>query len=231
MVLSYPKSIDREKIKAYAPLIISAFIITLAAIVFKQNFVRTLPLYVSLFVGMLQARASRFSYLVGGLNCVLYTVVYISLGLYASAASALLFSCPIQLITFVSWSKHSYKHSTEFKSLSTFKWLLIGIVFSVGFVIVNFVLSATYSSYRFLDNSASILGLIVSLLSMLSYREYSWLMLVTGSLNIVLYLNMSFDNPAQITFLIYGMYSMFCIIRQFFSVQKLYTEQKNAEEI
>lgn len=231
MVLSYPKSIDREKIKAYAPLIISAFIITLAAIVFKQNFVRTLPLYVSLFVGMLQARASRFSYLVGGLNCVLYTIVYISLGLYASAASALLFSCPIQLITFVNWSKHSYKHSTEFKSLSTFKWLLIGIVFSVGFIIVNFVLSATDSSYRFLDNSASILGLIVSLLSMLSYREYSWLMLVTGSLNIVLYLNMSFDNPAQITFLIYGMYSMFCIIRQFFSVQKLYTEQKNAEEI
>lgn len=231
MVLSYPKSIDREKIKAYAPLLFSAFMITFAAVLFKQNFLRTLPLYVSLFVGMLQAKASRFSYLVGGLNCILYTVVYISLGLYASAASALLFSCPIQLITFVSWSKHSYKHSTQFRSLSMLKWILMALSFTIGFVIVNFVLSAADSSYRFLDNSASILGLIVSLLSMLSYREYSWLMLVTGSLNIVLYINMSIDNPAQITFLVYGLYSMMCIIRQFFSVQKLFSEQNATEEI
>ena len=34
------------------------------------------------------------------------------------------------------------------------------------------------------------------------------------------------DYPAQITYLIYSFYSLICIGRQFFSVRKLFAEQK-----
>ena len=62
------------KIFSYSLLIVSAVLITVTGIVFRQRFLLMLPLYVSLVVGLLQSRASRFSYLLGGLNCVIYTV-------------------------------------------------------------------------------------------------------------------------------------------------------------
>ena len=34
------------------------------------------------------------------------------------AYNAILFSCPIQLITFVRWSKNSYRQSTKFRRLT-----------------------------------------------------------------------------------------------------------------
>ena len=202
----------------------------MTGVIFHQSLFRLIPLYVSLVVGLLQSRANRFSYLLGSLNCIIYTVVYISLGLCASAASALLFSCPIQMITFWQWSKRSYKQSTEFRTLKPIQWLLGSIGFAVCFLLVQFVLKTANSNYPTLDNLGTIVGLTVSLLSLLSFREYSWLMLVTGVINLILYAVMTADNPAQITYLIYAVHSMICIIGQFSSVRRLYAEQKNAVE-
>jgi hypothetical protein len=147
------------------------------------------------------------------------------------AASALLWSCPLQLITFWRWSKRSYRQSTEFRTMKPLHWLLTVIVFVVGFVVVHFMLDAAESSYRILDNLSTILGLIVTFLSLLSFREYSWLMLVTSSIGLVLYVIMTLDDPAQSTYLIYGINSMICIVRQFFSVQKLFTDTADTVQL
>ncbi|MBR2353496.1 MAG: nicotinamide mononucleotide transporter [Clostridia bacterium] len=224
------KKWNKEKIFSYGLLIVCAILITVTGILFKQSILRIIPLYVSLVVGLLQSRASRFSYLLGGCNCIIYTVVYISFGLYATAASTLLFSCPIQLITFWRWSKRSYKQATEFRTLKPIHWMLGGVAFVICFVLIHFVLDAADSNYRFLDNLGTLVSLTVSLLSLLSFREYSWLMPVTGVINLILYTVMIMDDPAQVTYLIYGINSMICIIGQFFSVRKLYAEQINRKE-
>ena len=221
---------DGQKILSLVLLIVSAISITVTGIVFRQSVIRIIPLYVSLVVGMLQSRASRFSYLLGGMNCIIYTIAYISLGLYAAAASALLFSCPIQLITFWRWSKRSYKHSTEFRKLSTKQWIIGGVVFAITFVIVQFVLNAASSNYPTLDNLSTLVGLAVTLLSLLSYREYSWLNPITCLISLILYFMMSLDDPAQITYLIYAINSMICIIMQYFSVRKLFAEQRETAD-
>lgn len=217
---------NKAKIASIGLLIVCAVLITVTGILFHQSILRIIPLYVSLVVGLLQSRASRFAYLLGGLNCLIYTVAYVSLGLYATAASTLLFSCPIQLITFWRWSRRSYKQATEFRSLRPIHWILGGIVFLLVFVFVQFVLKTANSNYPTLDNLATLVGLAVSLLSLLSFREYSWLMLVTCVINLALFLVMTLDDPAQSTYLIYSVNSMICVIGQFFSVRKLYAEQK-----
>ena len=81
--------------------VICAALITWTGIQFQQPFLRMLPLYISLCVGMLQSRASRYASLVGGLNSLVYTFVYISLGLYASALYAIAVSFPLQIATFL----------------------------------------------------------------------------------------------------------------------------------
>jgi len=54
-------------------LAIAAFsLITFTGIKYSQSFLRMLPLYISLSVMLLQTKANRYSFLIGGLNSILY---------------------------------------------------------------------------------------------------------------------------------------------------------------
>ena len=72
---------------------------------FGQKFIKVLPVVVSLFVVLLSAHANRYTFLIGAVNSVIYSVGYIMERLYASVASALLLSFPIQIVSFVLWKK------------------------------------------------------------------------------------------------------------------------------
>ena len=50
--------------------------ITVTGIVFGQDFVRMIPLYVSLFVMLLNSRANRLGLLLGSINSILYALIY-----------------------------------------------------------------------------------------------------------------------------------------------------------
>ena len=109
-------------------------------------------------------------------------------------------------------------------------WILGGAAFVVCFVLLQFVLKWAEGSYPTLDNLITLVGLSVSVMSMFSYREYSWLMLLTCLLNLILFLIMTLDDPAQSTYLVYAVNSMICVVMQFFSVRKLYAEQRKEKQ-
>ena len=94
----HKQNADRAKtVFSYLLLAVSAILITVTGIIFEQKILLMIPLYVSLVVGLLQSRANRFAFLLGGANCMIYTVAYLIMGLYGQAFSTLLWSCPIQL--------------------------------------------------------------------------------------------------------------------------------------
>ncbi len=216
----------KQNIVSLVLIFITAILITWTGIIRTQHPFRILPLYVSLFVGMLQANASRYACLVGGLNSILYAIVYFFLGLYASAASALLTSFPLQIATFLRWSKHSYKHSTVFRRMTIKQMILAVFIFLFGFLILHLTMTWAGSSYRLWDNISTLFGIAVLILTLLSFCEYAWLMLVSGILNIILNLTVMKDHPEHITYVVYSIYSLICIIRQFFTVCQLYREQQ-----
>lgn len=205
---------------------ICAVAIAVTGIVFQQSFFRILPLFISLGIGVLQSRASRYAPLIGSFNSILYGIIYIGFGLYANAANAFLVSFPFQLVTFLRWKKRAYKHSTRFQNLKLWHWCVLAGGLAVSFILTNFVLAAADSSYRILDNSSTLLGLAVSVLTVFAFREYTWLMLINGLLTIGLYVAMAADDLAQITYIIYAVHSLICVTVQFFCVRKLYREQK-----
>ncbi|MBR4864490.1 MAG: nicotinamide mononucleotide transporter [Oscillospiraceae bacterium] len=209
--------------------VICAALITWTGIQFQQPFLRMLPLYISLCVGMLQSRANRYASLVGGLNSLVYTFVYISLGLYANALYAIAVSFPLQIATFLLWKKRAYKDSVHFRSLKPLHWLFVLGGFGISFVLMNLILNALGGSYQLWDSTASLLGVLVTLLQMLAFREYSWLMFISGGSNIALNCSMLAQHPGQITFVIYALHSFICIIVQFFRVRALHKEQKESQ--
>lgn len=68
---------------------------------YKPSAFLYIPLFVSVLVMLLQARVSRYAFLVGGINSVLYMISYIKMSLYAMAIYSISVSFPLQMITFL----------------------------------------------------------------------------------------------------------------------------------
>ena len=115
--------------------------------------IRVLPLYVSLFVMLLQTNASRYAFLVGGINSVLYAGVYFSIGLYASAVSALAVSFPLQIVSFIRWGRHRYGRSTVFRRLGARRFALCVAGLAAAYGVTYLIFSALGSRHLLLDNS------------------------------------------------------------------------------
>jgi nicotinamide riboside transporter PnuC len=185
-----------------------------------------MPLYVSLIIGMLQSRVNRFAPLIGSINSIVYGAVYIYFKLYGSAFSAFLFSCPIQLLTFIRWNKNKSGNSTVLRKLGARKMALLSAGCAVSLVALWVILPLIGSDYVDLDGVTTILGVVVYFLTMFAYIEYPIFMVVNGLLGIALNAQMAKDNPSVLPHLIFSVYSLMCIIFAAFEARKLYESQQ-----
>ena len=159
-------------------MLVTAALITATGVTFGQTVINILPLYVSLCVGLLQSRVSRTAYLIGACNSLLYAVVYAHFKLYASAAYAVLFSSTIQFATYFRWKSRPQGQSTLFRAMTNRQRLLVAGLFALCLGAAWLILSRADSGYRILDISTSLLGILISLLTMLAYIEYAPLMIL-----------------------------------------------------
>lgn len=210
-------------------LAVTAVSIAVTGIVFHQSFVLILPLFVSLFIMLLQTKANRFAYLLGSGNAILYAVAYFLLGLYGSALYALCISFPLQIITFIRWSKRAYGNSTVLHRLTNKQRLLWLTGGGVVWVLLFLLLSAFGSQYLILDNTITILGIIATVFGMLALIEFQFLQLASGIVSCVLYATMLKDDPAQITYLVYTVYSLVCYVLSLRYMHSLYQKQQEEQ--
>ena len=221
------KKLTRKDILIYVLMGITGVAITAAGIYYNQHFLRILPLYNSLIVAMLQSRVNRYSNLIGSINSLIYTAVYSYYHLYASAFSALLFSFPMQLITFIRWNKNKWKHSTKLRKMTWKQRGLALLGYAVVLAAMWAVLPLIGAQYVFLDSATTLLGIVVLFLTMFAFVEYTFCMVVNGVISIALYITMIPDEPETVTYLIFAVYSFICICFAFFEARKLYNTQQN----
>ena len=204
----------------------TAALITAAGVYFNQSFLRILPLYISLVIGMLQSRVNRYASLIGSLNSLLYGVVYFYYGLYGSLFSAVVFYFPIQLLTFLRWNKNKWEHSTVLRRLTAKQRILLcaGCVFSL--IAMWIILPLIGSQYVFLDSITNMLGIVIYFLTMFAFFEYTFLMIINGIIGIALYIQMLGESPEMTTYLIFSVYSFICIVIAFFQAKKIYNSQQ-----
>ena len=201
-----------------------------AGILTEERIITMLPLFASLFIMMYQSEANRFAYLGGGLNCILYGVVYLYVGLYASAVSTLLISMPLQIFTFLRWSKRPSGKSTVFRKLSPKQILFVVVCYAVAWVVCYFALDKSGAGYIALDNTATLLGILVSILTALAYIEYTYLWVVSALLGLGLSVAVMIDNPGYVTHVIYGVYSCVCVLIAARNVHRIYKAQLSTSE-
>ncbi len=213
------------RLKDMIPLAVMAVLITAAGIIFHQKFFRILPLYISLFVMILQSKVSRYAYLVGGLNSILYSIVYFYYGLYGIAAQAFLFSFPMQIITFFNWKKNTEKETMKFKRMKKRQLAFCVALFAVIWTALYFTLKHFGSDYAVLDNTVTLFGAFTSVLTALTFIEYAYMTLFGAILNVFLYIQVIPAHHEQITYLIYSIYSLVCVSMHVVRVIKIWKNQ------
>ena len=204
-----------------------AFVGVLISSIFTgQHFLLVLPLFNSLIIMLLTSSINRYGQLLGGINSIVYGGVYIYFGLYGMAATTILVNAPIMIITFILWNKKSYKHSTLLKRLSK-KQRTIGLVLLLCLMLGSFVVLKLINpdGHILLDTAISVIGWVVTLLTLFAYIEAYPLNVINCSLNLILFGIMTADDIKQLPYLIYSIYSTVMVIRSCFISTKLYTEQ------
>ncbi len=189
-----------------------AVAVTVCGIMFKQAVWRMIPLYVSLVIALLQSHVNRFAPLLGGANSLLYTAVYFSYALYGQALYALLVSCPLQIVTFVCWQKRKSGNSTILRRMPNVMKILVSVAFVGIWLLLAFFRKNSDSAYYLLDNTVTLLGIIATIVTMLSFVEYTVLMIINGCCTIWLYISMLETNPEQFTYLVFAVYSLLCAV-------------------
>ena len=212
-------------------IILTGIAIFVSGIYFKQEFFLMIPLFVSLFVMSFQSEANRIGSLIGAINAVIYTVAYLYMGVYISAASAIFLSVPLQLGTFLNWKKNAYKKTVVFKKMSVKTRIISLVALFVLWGISAGVLKYFKYEYAIFDTITFLLGLAVSVLTLLAYIEYTYLWIVQAVTGLIVNVQMVINNPKETTYLIYGVYALYCVIVAFINVQKFYKEQQNERKI
>ncbi|MBQ4645011.1 MAG: nicotinamide mononucleotide transporter [Clostridia bacterium] len=210
------KNLDLTKILA----VITFIFVAAGAFHFKLKIFDFLPLLISTFVMLLQSKVNRYAFIVGALNSILYAVADFYMTLYSQAAFALLFSLPVQIITFICWNKNTRNGVTETKSLTNKGRIILFASMAVGWGILYLIFSFFKSEYLVLDNTVTVIGIVSTLLVTFRYSEYSLFQIISGTVNIILFATMLVNDPSRIVWLVFMIYSMICSTTAFIRMNK-----------
>ena len=223
---------NRDFIKQNAPLIVlmalTAVGITATAVIYHQQFWRITPLYVSLIIALMQSRMMRAASLLGGLNSILYTVVFFGYSLYGSAARSLLVSFPVQIITFILWSKKPWGQTTVFRRMSSPLRAAVAAGSAAAVAVLAIILQRQGGAQVILDSAITVSGFVTPVLMMLSFWEYAPITAFCCLLQILLYVFMVPEQPELAPYLIFSVYSLICNATAAVRIRKVCGEQAAA---
>lgn len=200
----------------YIPMVCAAILIITFSLIKEQSFIKTLPTLITLVVQILLARANRFAFLLGGINALLYGISYFDEGLYFSFISAVLISAPIQLYSFLNWSKkQTAKNRTKLEILSP-KLRILTIAVTLGaWLAVYFGLSGLFESARLsiFDTLNFVFGFAVSVLAAFRFVESQYFSVFSSCTAILMWLVICFDDASNINYLIISCYNLFMVLK------------------
>lgn len=223
------KMSDKKKaiLFEYIPMAVTGVIILVCAIIFKQMFIKVLPLFFSLLIMLLNARANRIGFILGSINSCIYIIGYLMEGVYGTVASTV-FGIVIMLITYFRWKSNAYGKATMFRKFSARGRVLLALVLCVAWIATSFILSRIDGTAIVIDGLTMVLGFATNILTILAYVEAPFLNIISGLCQFALWVQIVFVNKnyAATTYLVYNVYCTYMIIRTFHRWLALYKEQQ-----
>ena len=212
-------------ITEYIPLILTGVLIIVLGIIYQQSFIKLLPNLISLFVMLFNSRASRLGFLLGGLNCVLYTVVYAITSLWGNVISSVI-GALFAFVSYVRWKKRAYGQSTIIKKMKPLYRTLFVAGFIVAWLALSWALSVGGGTQPFLDAYSGVSGILIPILTMFAYIEETPFYTFGTFVSLAMWVMIAIDKPSEITFVIFSVYSCYMAVKRAITWVKLYRKQQ-----
>ena len=212
----------------WVPMGVCAIAILTCAFVFEQKWYKVLPTLNTLVILLLSARVDRRSFLLGGLNAAFYGIGYFTEGLYFSVINCLLVSMPLQLFSFFHWRKHADGNSTKLRTLGWKGEILVISSTVIGCLLCHWFLLPFFTGEKqaALDIFLFVIGLVITVLSMLRYVEAPYYNLISAAANLVMWTLICAGNIADLNYLIMAVYSFFRVVQSVVTWTKQYQKGK-----
>lgn len=204
-------------------------ILVVLAIVFKQSFIKILPCIISLFVYVLNSEVNRYGKLLGAFNCFIYAIGYYIDGLYGSALSAIAYSAPLQILTFILWTKNKDGIRTKLHVLKNYvRFLcLVGVLaIAAGYILI--FRNVEGSSYTVLQGFITSIGFVATILILFGYVEGEYINCLSFIFILIQYSLFIFVDGkiAQITYIAVNLYFFAYTIIACVNWTKIYRRQQ-----
>ena len=221
---------NRKKIwLEWVPIGVCAVAILTCAFVFGQKWYKVLPTLNTLIILLLSARVDRRSFLIGGLNAAFYGIGFWTEGLYFSVINCLLVSMPLQLFSFFNWKKHADGKSTKLRTLGWKGEVVVISLTLLGCLLCYWLLLPFFGGGQkqaALDIFLFVIGLVITVLSMLRYVEAPYYNLISATANLVMWALICVGNIADLNYLIMAAYSLFRVTQSAVTWTKQYKKNK-----
>lgn len=232
-IMHFKRISKTELFVDYIPTFLIGVLIIVFAIINQQSFIKTLPTLITLVVLIMSVRANRYAFLVGAGNCVLYTVAYLSEGVYFSAINAFLVSMPIQIFSFFVWSRH--KETKTRSELIRMKWWQLAlsvIAIFPAWAGCYLGLGAFFEgNMAILDSLVFVLGLLISTLLAFRFIEGQYFNIISCVISLIMWIFICFNTPDSINFLIISCYNLFRTVQAAVNWTLLYVRNKNERTV
>lgn len=213
------RMLTKEKRKIFLvdtlPMILAGAGILFFSILNHQHPVKTLPTLISLAVMLLAARANRYSYLLGAMNVLLYTVGYFMEGLVFSIVSAILISFPMQLWTFFNWKRHTSGSRVCFRRLNARQWALalggLGMLWGGCMLFLRPLFAS--AAHPGLDALMFVIDIVSTLLTALVFVESQYIKSAGTLVYLVMWTSIVMKNPENMNYLIIGFYNVWRVFQ------------------
>ena len=221
---------DKRKIFGeYIPMLITFIGILVSAIIFKQDFIKTLPCCISLVVMLLNSKANRLGFILAIINSFIYIIGYFLEGVYGQVASAF-FGIIIAFISFYLWKKNARGMATKFRRLSIKQTALFSVLFIVAYAVTCFILIKIGGQVVYLDGLTLILGVGVNLLTMFAFIEAPFVNIANQVITTAIWIvKVASESVASITYVIISIYNIYMVVRTCITYVSLYKAQKKEE--
>lgn len=203
--------ITNKNLVDYILAVALGILIIFFAIIKQQSFIKTLPTLITLFVQILMVKASRYAFLIGGINCLLYGLSYFSEGLYFSTLSAVAISFPLMLFSYFNWKKKSSNASPSVLFLKNSSRLIILFGIIVVWLLCAKFLGNIISGGRFiwLDCFCFVGGVTVTTLSAFRYVDSQYLNILCCTISLLMWTVICIETPSNINFAIIAVYNLY----------------------
>ena len=193
---------------------LACLIITVLSIYWGDNAMGIVSATTGVACVVLTGKGKYSAYLFGLVNCVLYAIIAWQAKYYGEVTFNAI-SIPLQIIGFITWSKHmnTETYEVEKKRMSTNgRWLLV-LTIVVSTVVYGFILKAIGGKMPFVDSFTTATSLIAMIISIKMFSEQWYLWCIINLLSIVLWIgNIMTGTDNWATFMMWLTYLMNSII-------------------